>query len=279
MKYNFLDIPELVAHLSSYLSPADPSPASSSTAPGKKTLLSFLWRSFDASARSWGYTLRQITGPRPRPPPPPPAAINVATGSTNTPTFTASSDGPLDLRQCSGPSNGTQRQHSGANSTHVRHLYSMQPFSSDSHDLGAHHLPNPRPLDLQSAEEAAFASLLGLPWFPERSSLALSVRKTTSRGSLKLGNSGHLLSRPSQSQPCLIPLGEQLARMWITSHGQSNFFNPAIPFFSAGLLCNSSTIGCLRYGPNDGTTDEVNVQGHIKLARVRFYWRALSVSF
>ncbi|KAK5822262.1 hypothetical protein F5H01DRAFT_363486 [Linnemannia elongata] len=58
-------------------------------------------------------------------------------------TFTTGSDGPLDLRQCAGPSNGTQHQHSGANSTHVLHLYSMQPFSSDSHDLGAHHPTQP----------------------------------------------------------------------------------------------------------------------------------------
>ncbi|OAQ28598.1 hypothetical protein K457DRAFT_138685 [Linnemannia elongata AG-77] len=82
MMYNLLDIPELVAHLSSYLSPADPLSCIQLNSAWKKTFVPFLWRSFDDLARSWGYTLRQITSPRPRPPPPPPAAINVVTGAT-----------------------------------------------------------------------------------------------------------------------------------------------------------------------------------------------------
>ncbi|KAK5822241.1 hypothetical protein F5H01DRAFT_410560 [Linnemannia elongata] len=107
------------------------------------------------------------------------------------------------------------------------------PFSSDSHDLGAHHLPNPRPPRPPTSRGGRLRFATWTLLVSRRSSLALSVRKATQRaggpgsedhglaacgacllglgdiqggyggntlrGLLKLGNSGHLLSRPSQS--------------------------------------------------------------------------------
>ncbi|KAK3808827.1 MAG: hypothetical protein JOS17DRAFT_796834 [Linnemannia elongata] len=82
MNQDFLDIPELVHHLSPYLSPADLLTCVQLNSTWNKAFIPFLWQSIDDSAQSWGNILCQITNPHPQPPPP--AAINAATEVTTT---------------------------------------------------------------------------------------------------------------------------------------------------------------------------------------------------
>ncbi|KAF9129555.1 hypothetical protein BGX30_013911, partial [Mortierella sp. GBA39] len=93
MNQDFLDIPELVAHLSPYLSPADLLSCVQLNSAWNKTFIPFLWGSIDDSAQSWGDILLQITDPRPQPPPP--ATIDAATGVT---TANAPGSSPVGVR-------------------------------------------------------------------------------------------------------------------------------------------------------------------------------------